>query len=94
MLEIFALIVLMVLVAAAIWVIVMVGNIPGNIARSEAHPQADAINTLAWVGLFTLGVAWFVALVWAKFKPLLPPATLEARVAELESKVAELEVGS
>jgi len=91
MLEIFALIVLFVLCAAAIWLIVLIGNIPGNMARAAGHPQAEAISLLAWVGLLTLGIAWFVALVWAKAKPMVPSVDLERRIRQLEDKLEQME---
>ena len=94
MLEIFALIVLFVLVAAAIWLVVVIGNIPGKMARAAGHPQAEAINMLAWIGLLTLGVGWLAALVWARLKPIAPGPQLEQRVAELESRLAQLEEGA
>ena len=90
MLEIFALIVLFVLAAAAIWLVVLIGNIPGNIARAAEHPQAEAISILAWVGLLTLGIGWFVALVWAKAKPLAPGPQLEQRVRQLEEELEQM----
>ncbi len=92
MLDIFALIVLGVICAAAIWLIVMIGNIPGNIARAADHPQADAISVLAWIGLLTAGIGWFVALVWSKMKPITASAALEQRVAELEKQLQSQEV--
>ncbi|AQA17659.1 hypothetical protein BST95_04820 [Halioglobus japonicus] len=91
MLEIFALIVLGVLVATAIWLVVTIGNIPGNMARAVNHPQADAISVLAWIGLLTLGLGWFIALVWAKTKPVFATAELEQRVAELERQMEQKE---
>jgi len=91
MLEIFALIVLLVLCATAIWLIVMIGNIPGNIARTANHPQAEAISVLAWVGILTVGIGWFIALVWAKAKPIAPAAELERRVLQLEEKIVQME---
>ena len=93
MLETFALIVLLVLVAAAIWLVVVIGRIPGGIAREADHPQAEAINMLAWIGLLTMGIGWFVALVWAKVKPIAPGPQLEQRVVMLERRLAELEEG-
>ena len=90
MLEAFAMVVLLVLVGAGIWLIVLIGNIPGNIARAEEHPQAEAITYLAWIGLLTLGLGWFVALVWAKTKPFGNNPALEARVEQLESELAAL----
>lgn len=92
MLEIFALIVLGVICAAAIWLIVIIGNLPGNIARAADHPQAEAISILAWVGLLTAGVGWLVALVWSKMKPIAPSAALEQRVAVLEKQLQSKEV--
>lgn len=83
MLDIFAFIVLLILIAVVIALIIIIGNIPGNIARKSDHPQADAITTLAWVGLIT-GIGWFLALVWAKTKPCTSQVILEQRIAALE----------
>lgn len=91
MLEIFALIVIGVLVSVGIWLIVVIGNVPGNIARAADHPQADAISILAWIGLLTLGLGWFIALVWAKTKPVFSTAVLEQRVADLEARLQQME---
>ncbi len=90
-LDIFALIVLLVLCAAAIWLVVLIGRIPGNLARAANHPQAEAINLLAWIGLLTAGVGWFVALVWAKMQPLAPGPQLAQRIDALEARLARLE---
>jgi hypothetical protein len=94
MLEVFALIVLAVLCAATIWLVVVIGNIPGNMARAAGHPQADAISILAWIGLLTLGLGWFIALVWAKTKPVFAAPALEQRVSELEAKLEQLETSA
>ena len=91
MLDIFALIVLAVLCAAAIWLVVVIGNIPGNMAREAGHPQAKAINLLAWLGTLTLGVGWFVALVWANAKPIMPTADFERRIQQLETRLEQME---
>ena len=94
MLEIFALIVLMVLITVAIWLIIIIGNIPGKLARACNHPQADAINILAWIGLLTLGLGWFAALVWAKTAPLTPSGELEQRIEALETRLKQMEAQS
>jgi hypothetical protein len=39
--------------------------IPGSIAKSRGHSQAEAINVCGWVGAIFLWVFWFVAFVWA-----------------------------
>ncbi len=95
-LDIFALVVMGVLVAVVIWLVVLLGPLPGKIAAERGHRQADAIRVLGWIGLATLGAAWFVALVWAYTTPL--PATgaspeLEKRVVELERKLAQISSG-
>lgn len=93
MLEIFALLVLLVLCAVVIGLTVAVARVPGNIAHAANHPQAEAINVLAWAGLLTFGAGWLFALVWAKTKPLSAPIELEQRVAELERKLSQREPG-
>lgn len=70
MLEIFALIVLLVLLAAAVAAWVALGILPGRIARSRNHPQADAISVCGWWGVITLGVLCPLAFIWAYSKPL------------------------
>ena len=67
-LDIFALVVLIVLVAAVLGIAALIGAAPGRIARERNHPQAEAINVCGWLGLITLGVPWIVAMVWAYAK--------------------------
>jgi hypothetical protein len=89
--KIFALIVLLVILAVAIWIVVTLGAMPGKIAAQKQHPQADAIKILGWIGIITLGVGWFVAIVWAYIKPIGADGRLQQRLDELEQTVAELE---
>lgn len=91
-LDIFALIVMAVLVAVVIWLVVLLGPLPGKIARERGHPQADAIVVLGWIGLITLGVAWLVALVWAYTRPT-GDAALQARINDLEEELARVKTG-
>ena len=86
-LDIFALIVMAVLVAVVIAFVVKLGPLPGKIARDRGHPQADAIYVLGWIGIITLGLAWPVALVWAYTRP---GSTLAERVDALETELAAL----
>ena len=90
-LDIFALVVMGVLVAVVILLVVKLGPIPGNIAKRRGHPQADAINALGWVGVVTLGLAWPIALVWAYTRSgEQQTAYLGERVATLEAEMAAL----
>jgi hypothetical protein len=64
-LDIFALIVLLVLVLAGVAVWVILGMLPGRIARSRSHPQAEAINVCGWWGVLTMGLLLPIAFIWA-----------------------------
>lgn len=92
-LDIFALIVMGVLLATVIGIVVFLGPLPGKIAADRGHRQAEAIKVLGWIGVVTLGGAWLVALVWAYTAPLSMPDSggdLESRVADLERQLAGL----
>ncbi|MBU0640082.1 MAG: DUF3302 domain-containing protein [Planctomycetes bacterium] len=57
-------------IAAFVFLVLLLGGLPGSIARSRGHQNASAIRLCGWIGmLFTLGVFWFVALVWAYTQP-------------------------
>ena len=69
--DIFAWIVLLVIVVSVFWVFVALAMLPGQTARNRNHPQANAINAAAWLGLLlTAGVVWALAMIWALMKPL------------------------
>ena len=91
-LNVFALVVLIVLVAAVLVIAALIGAAPGRIARERNHPQAEAINVCGWLGLVTLGVPWIVAMIWAYAKPL--PRTsdgdLAQRIDALEEEIRRL----
>jgi len=90
-LDIFALIVIAILLAAVIWLVVFLGNVPGDIARKRNHPQSEAISALGWIGLITMGVGWFVAMVWAYYKPDAADSGLQKRVDEMEDQIRQLQ---
>ena len=56
------------LVAAVVWALSALGNLPGRIASERGHPHAGAISVLGWLGLLII-VLWPVALVWAYVTP-------------------------
>ena len=68
-LDLFALFVLLVLILVIIGVWIMLGMLPGRIARSRNHPQAEAINVCGWWGVITLGLLLPVAWIWAYTSP-------------------------
>ena len=92
-LDIFALVVIALLLGVVIWLVVLLGNMPGEIARKHNHPQAQAITALGWIGLITFGVGWFVAIVWAYYKPEGENSDLQQRVNDLEDQLQQLQAG-
>lgn len=64
-LDVFALVVLTVLLLAAIAVFAILGALPGHVARSRRHPQADAIAVGGWLSLLFGGLLWPVLMIWA-----------------------------
>jgi len=59
--------VIMALVGAFLAIAVFVLGLPGRIAIAHKHPDADAINTMGWLGFLAI-VPWMQAFIWA-FKP-------------------------
>ncbi|OJU38233.1 MAG: hypothetical protein BGN99_32100 [Alphaproteobacteria bacterium 65-37] len=62
------LIVLCIMPVLLAYVIYRLGRLPGEVARSRSHPQADAVSICGWMGILTL-VLWPLALVWAHLAP-------------------------
>ena len=94
-LDIFALVVIFFLINAFAAVIVVLGTLPGKIARKRGHPHADAVNAASWIGIAT-GILWPFAFVWA-FLPVpnggkVP--TDSSELAELRQRLEALEAAT
>jgi hypothetical protein len=63
--DIFAWIVLIILIASAIGVFCIAGWLPGHIAKSRNHPYAHAVTVAGWITLFFGFALWPVAFIWA-----------------------------
>jgi cytochrome b561 len=83
------------------FVIYRLGSLPGAIARSRNHPQAEAIGICGWMGIITI-VLWPVAMVWAYLvpgRPITGPepgavedrAALTARLQQVSQRIAAIE---
>ncbi|WP_234683313.1 DUF3302 domain-containing protein [Bradyrhizobium monzae] len=83
------------------YVIYKLGSLPGAIARSRNHPQADAIGICGWMGIITI-VLWPIAMVWAYLVPGRPVAgpehgapedrtALTSRLQQLSQRIAAIE---
>ena len=85
MLDYFALVVLLVLIGVLIAAWIMLGMMPGQIARKRGHPQAEAINVCGWWGAITMGLLAPIAWVWAYTNPVARPVELPAPAAPEEA---------
>jgi hypothetical protein len=65
MLDVFAWIVLAMLVVCTVTVILFLAALPGRVARERGHPSAQAVSVAGWVTLLTGFTLWPIALIWA-----------------------------
>jgi FtsH-binding integral membrane protein len=65
MLDIFAWIVLILLIASTVAVAVFLAMLPGMIAKRRGHPWTQAVTVAGWITLFLGFVLWPVVLIWA-----------------------------
>lgn len=95
--SIFACCVITILFLVIVSAIVMLGSLPGRIAKGRNHPHTDAINAASWIGLALGGIFWPLAFVWA-FLPFGNSTsaadgeveTLRKQVAQLQAELASL----
>jgi len=106
-LDYFALFLLVFVVLVLFYGIIVIHDIPYEIAKSRNHPHQDALHVAGWVSLFTLHVIWPFLWIWAM---LYRPdrgwgfaavgqdgdrlRELEARLAGLADEVQRLRKGS
>ena len=104
MLDYFALFLLFFVVVTLFYGIIVIHDIPYEIAKHRNHPHQDAIHVTGWISLFTLHVLWPFLWIWATLyredrgwgfvdgKPAKEHITeLEGQVAALANRVAALE---
>lgn len=63
--DIFAWIVLIILLAVIVLVIWLMGSLPGHVARRRGHPWPQAVAVAGWITLLFGFALWPVALIWA-----------------------------
>lgn len=82
---------------AGIFLVIWLGDMPGTIAKKRNHPQVTAVQALSWFGLlFTGGIGWIVAMVWAFYDYSASAETsaiaeLKAEIESLRERLGELE---
>ncbi|WP_100638523.1 DUF3302 domain-containing protein [Marinobacter salexigens] len=94
-----------ILIFAAITVfygIIVIHDIPYDIAEKRHHPHADAIHVAGWISLLTLHVIWPFLWIWATLyredrgwgfnkRGVVEKAGVEVEsIAELQAQVSEL----
>lgn len=67
--KLFSLAVLIILFTAAVVIWVLLGMMPGRIAKNRNHPHADAIRVCGWWGVLTMGLLLPIAYIWAYSNP-------------------------
>nr|WP_222927960.1 DUF3302 domain-containing protein [Colwellia ponticola] len=65
MLEYIALGILLFAAITIFYGIILIHDIPYEIAKKRNHPQQDALHIAGWVSLFTLHVLWPFLWIWA-----------------------------
>ena len=65
LLDLFAWVVLLILVVSAGAMIFIAGSLPGHIAKTRHHPQEQAVRMAGWITLFLALPLWPVVLIWA-----------------------------
>jgi hypothetical protein len=70
MLDYFALFLVFFVILVLFYGIIVVHDIPYEIAVHRHHPHQDAIHVAGWISLFTLGAIWPFLWIWATlYKP-------------------------
>lgn len=65
MLDYVALFILIFAILAVFYGIIVIHDIPYEIAKKRNHPHQDAIHIAGWVSLLTLHVIWPFLWIWA-----------------------------
>jgi hypothetical protein len=65
MLEYLALGILVFVALTLFYGIIVIHDIPYEIAKHRNHPQQDALHVAGWVSLFTLHILWPFLWIWA-----------------------------
>tara|TARA_R110001583_G_scaffold28634_3_gene101286 strand:- start:2561 stop:3037 length:477 start_codon:yes stop_codon:yes gene_type:complete len=65
MLEYIALGILVFVAITLFYGVIVIHDIPYEIAKKRNHPQQDALHVAGWISLFTLHVLWPFLWIWA-----------------------------
>jgi hypothetical protein len=87
-----ALAVLAMMVAMVVALFVVLGSLPGHIAKKRGHPNAKAIQIGGWATLLLAVVGWPFVLMWAMSGPKSDrdPDVTGANDDEMKQRIHEL----
>lgn len=103
MLEYFALGLLIFVGLVLFYGMIVIHDIPCEIAKQRNHPHQDSIHVAGWVSMFTLHALWPFLWIWATVyredrgwgfddsSPQSRVVLLEQQVAELQQRIEQLE---
>jgi hypothetical protein len=74
-LDIFAWIVLVIVISCIVTVFCVIGWLPGHIAKTRRHPWSQAVTVAGWVTLICGFALWPVVLIWAYLDVPTPRST-------------------
>lgn len=93
LLDVFSLFVLLVVIGVFVAIVLVLGWLPGHMAKKRHSPWAEAITVAGWIGIL-LPPVWMGALIWAFLRPREGPgaqiAISEAEAAELAASISPL----
>lgn len=69
MLDYLALAILVAVIVILASAVVALFDLPYKVALQRNHPQRDAIHAACWLSLFTVGLLWPIAFIWALTVP-------------------------
>ena len=69
--------------------IIKVHELPGKIAESRGHPQAEAIRICSLLGLIIFPF-WMFALLWAYMKPVFKPFPVDVDNTDVVDSPAQV----
>ncbi len=95
MLEYFALFLVFFVVITLFYGIIVIHDIPYDIAVHRGHPHQDAIHVAGWISLVFLGVIWPFLWIWAMlYKPGVGwgmQHNIEPKESEISKQMADLQ---
>ncbi len=67
-LDVVSVIILVFFIVLFLGIAILLGYMPGHLAKRRHSPWAEAINVSGWIGLLFLPL-WVVALIWSLVRP-------------------------